>query len=150
MDPMGGMPRGLKGYKVFFLEGADGAAAVEPLELDGWRSHSQWILLMVRGVRGRDNAAELTGRIVYVPRTELPKLEGDEYYYADLLGSAVVSGEGEDLGRVEDVKDWGEYDMLMVKDGRKHWMLPVLERYVTELDVEGKRIVVQLPEGFRP
>lgn len=149
LDPMGGMPRGLKGYKTFYL-GAKDAQTVEPLKIDSWRSHSQWILLTLKGVRGRDAAARVTGSTVYVPRSELPGLKADEYYYTDLLGSEIKSPEGEVLGVVEDVKDWGEYDMLMVSTGRKQWMFPVLERYVKEIDVAGKCIVVDLPEGLQP
>lgn len=149
MDPMGGLPRGLKGYKTFYLSGAD-AQTVRPLELDSWRSHSQWILLTLKGVRGRDAAALLTGSTVYVPRSELPGLKADEYYYTDLLGSELRSPDGELLGVVDDVKDWGEYDMLMVSTNRKQWMVPVLERYIKEIDVAGKRIIAELPEGFMP
>ncbi len=146
-DPMGTMPGGLGGYTRHFID--DGAKA-SVVELDGWRPNGELMLMRVKGIKFRDEAAKLTGRTLYVERAELPPLEEGEYYHADLIGAAVLNGEGDELGRVADIKDWGDYDMLVIRTGSREWMLPVIGPYVVEVDAAGGKIIVAVPEGLGP
>ena len=145
----GGMlPRGLKGYRRFFLDGPGGAKT--NVGVESWRTGGEMLLVRFSGIADRDGAASLTGRTLYVPREDMPKLKPGEYYHVDLLGAAVVDEEGGALATVEDVKPWGEYDMLFLRTGGKSWMLPVIEAYVLDISAEEKRITVRVPEGLGP
>ncbi len=147
LDPMGGLPAGLGGYKSLYI--AD-SGDPEPLELEAWRPNGDLLLITVKGYKGRDEAAALTGKTIYAPRADLPPLEADEYYHCDVIGSVVVDSEGKELGKVVDIKNWGDYDMLVIASGRKSWMLPVLDPFVGTMDIEGARITVNVPEGLGP
>jgi 16S rRNA processing protein RimM len=72
------------------------------------------------------NAAEaLRGQLVTVPRSALPPLEEGEYYHADLLGLACLGPEGEPLGTVIAVENFGAGDILEIeKPDRKRSMVP--------------------------
>ena len=147
MDPMGGLPRGLKGYDRFFTDDPGGVA---PVHLESWRSHTRWLLLTLKGVMGRDEAARWTGKTLYVPREDLPPLEEGEYYHADVIGCGVFDEADAEIGRVEDIRDWGEYDMLIIRTGRKQWMLPVLDDFVLSMELDAECIRVRVPEGLGP
>lgn len=87
------------------------------------------------------NAAEaLRGTILAVPRSALPALEEGEYYHADLIGLPCVSAEGEALGTVVAVDNFGAGDILEIEkaDGKKA-MVPFRP---TIADLEDGRIVV--------
>jgi 16S rRNA processing protein RimM len=145
---MGNLPKGLHGYSRFFIEKGDGAV---PLEIAGWREADKFLLLKVEGTGDRDGAAKLTGKTLYVPRSEMPPLGEGEYYYADLEGMSVVDHEnGGDLGVVADVKPWGDYDMLFIRNGGRTWLLPVLGEFVIDMDFGGGIIRVKVPEGLGP
>ena len=58
-------------------------------------------------VADREQAARLTNRRLYVPRSQLPAPRADEYYLSDLIGARAVSPAGEPVGRVEAVHDYG-------------------------------------------
>ncbi|MFN3387939.1 MAG: ribosome maturation factor RimM [Allosphingosinicella sp.] len=72
------------------------------------------------------NAAEaLRGSLLTVPRSALPPLEEGEYYHADLIGLPCESADGEALGRVAAVENFGAGDILDIEkpDGRRN-MVP--------------------------
>lgn len=72
------------------------------------------------------NAAEaLRGALLTVARAALPPLDEGEYYHADLVGLACVSPDGDLLGTIVAVENFGAGDLLEIEkpDGRKA-MLP--------------------------
>lgn len=90
-------------------------------------------------VRDRNAAEALRGTLLTVSRADLPALGEGEYYYADLIGLAAVSTEGEALGRVVAVENFGAGDVIEVEraNGRR-FMAPM--RAVPEWNAE--RLVI--------
>ena len=72
-------------------------------------------------VSDRNGAEALRGQLVTVARSELPPLEGGEYYHADLIGLPCESGEGEPLGTVVTVENFGAGDIIEIEkaDGKR-------------------------------
>jgi len=72
-------------------------------------------------VTDRSAAEALRGRLVTVPRDALPPLADGEYYHADLIGLPCVGAEGEPLGAVVAVENFGAGDLIEVEraDGRR-------------------------------
>jgi 16S rRNA processing protein RimM len=72
-------------------------------------------------IADRTSAETLRGSLVTVPRSALPPLDEGEYYHADLLGLPCESGEGEPLGTVVAVENFGAGDILEIEkpDGRR-------------------------------
>ena len=149
--------RGLVRVKSFTAE-PDGLAAYGPLEDErGERSFklervgaAKGVLIMrLDGVADRDAAEALKGVRLYLPRAALPEPGEDEYYHADLLGLAVVLRDGEALGRVRAVHEYGAGDSLEVErpDGRVV-IVPFTTAIVPEVDIKGGRLVVDPPEGL--
>ena len=66
----------------------------------------------------------------------------------DLDGCDVVDGNGLDLGKLKDVLPTGANDVfVVVKDGNEI-LIPALHSVVKNIDLEKKRIVVNLPPGL--
>lgn len=77
-------------------------------------------------VRDRNAAEALRGTVLTVARADLPPLGDGEYYHADLIGLAAVSTDGEALGRVVAVENFGAGDVIEVeRDGGKRFMVPI-------------------------
>lgn len=66
-------------------------------------------------VRDRTAAEALRGTALTVPRSALPPLEDGEYYHADLIGLPAVTPDGEPLGTVVAVDDFGAGDVIEVE-----------------------------------
>lgn len=92
-------------------------------------------------VADRTAAEKLRGTALTVPRSALPALGEGEYYHADLIGLAAVSSEGEPLGEVIAVENFGAGDVLEIKrPSGKRFMVPMRVEAVPEWD--GERLVV--------
>jgi len=88
----------------------------------------------------RDAAEALRGSLVTVPRDALPPLGEGEYYHVDLIGLPCVGAEGEALGKVVAVENFGAGDVLEIElaDGKRS-MVPLRPGIA---DPEEGRIVV--------
>src|SRR5436305_6115188 len=92
------------------------------------------------GVNDRSAAEALRGSLVEVERSALPPLAEGEYYHADLIGLPAVDGQGNAVGTVVAVENYGADDLLDVElDGGKTSLIPFKPGIA---DLEDGRIVV--------
>ena len=150
---------GVKGqFKVKpFTESPRDIAAYGPVQA-GDRS----LTLSVRGVTSnglviaaaaeitdRDSAAALRGTRLEVDRSALPEAGTDEIYHTDLIGMSVETVDGEQLGRIAALHDFGAGEIAEVRPPRGPTvMLPFDAAFVPEIDLEAQRVVVAPPEGL--
>lgn len=119
-----------------------------PLGLAEGRVHGSGLIGRFEGIGDRDAAAALVGADLAVSRDDLPETAGDEYYWADLVGLEVVTGEGVSLGRVDHLVETGANDVMVVKGDRERLVPFTPGRHVQEVDLEGGRIVVDWDPDF--
>src|SRR6185295_12603710 len=105
--------------------------------------------LALEGVDGRDAAEALRGRLVQAGAAELAPLEAGEYYQFELVGCRVEDGEGRVLGVVSGIWETGAPDVLVVVDAeQRELLIPAAREILREVDVVGRRIVVDAPPGL--
>ncbi len=103
------------------------------------------IVARVKGLGDRDAARALTGLALYVAREELPPPDEDEFYIADLLGLTAVTPEGETLGTVKNVLNFGAGDILEISGASETLLAPFTRAHAPTLDFAARRIVVVRP-----
>ena len=120
----------LKAHKSF----NDGALTLKSLR-DGNN-----VIARFAEIADRTTAERMRGTELTVPRDALPSLGEGEYYHTDLIGLPVVSTDGQDLGRVVAVENFGAGDVLEIErpDG-KRFMVPMTGDAVPEW---GERMVI--------
>jgi 16S rRNA processing protein RimM len=101
------------------------------------------LLVAFEGVPDRTAAEALRGRSLVVPRSMLPELAEGEYWPHELIGCEVVTEAGRSLGRVTDVIENPANDLWAVDDDGVEVLIPAIREVVTEVDIEGGRIVVR-------
>ena len=83
----------------------------------------------------RTAAERMRGTALTVPRDSLPPLGEGEYYHADLIGLPAVSADGEPLGHVVAVENFGAGDVLEIeRPDKKRFMVPMRPDAVPEWD----------------
>jgi 16S rRNA processing protein RimM len=95
----------------------------------------------------REEMQALKGTLLYVPRTLLPATAEDEFYYADLLGLAVETLDGELLGKVKSVQDFGAGDLLEIAGPGGAWLLPFTKAAVPHVDLAAGKLIADPPEA---
>lgn len=93
------------------------------------------------GVSDRNAAEALRGTTLTVSRAELPPLGEGEFYHEDLIGLPVVTDNGDPVGTVVAVENFGATDIVEIeKSDGKRFMVPLIENAVP--DWNGERLVV--------
>ena len=88
------------------------------------------------GCHGRDEADGYRGCEIAVERSRLPETEDGEYYWTDLVGLRVVTGDSVDLGEVGHMMETGANDVMVVRGGIER-LIPFLPgTVVRSVDVE--------------
>ncbi|MEM7489742.1 MAG: ribosome maturation factor RimM [Pseudomonadota bacterium] len=128
-----------------------------PLTLDDGTSRKVTVLRPIKGgyairlsgVPHKEAADALRGQRLWAPRTALPTLPDDEFYYSDLVGLSAVDPGGADLGRVHAVHDHGAGDLLELRPkGGAPILVPFTRAVVPTVDLAARRLVVDPPPGL--
>ena len=120
------------------------------LEITGVKFFKNMVILKFKGIDDMDTANKYRQKSLYVTRENAVKLENNEYFIADLIGLAVSSEEGEDLGFINDVLQTGANDVYVIKKtGEEDLLLPAIKDCVKEVDIEGGKMVVHVLPGLR-
>ena len=106
------------------------------------------LVLKFAGLDTRNDAEELKGLEVCIPLGERPPAPEGEFYFADLIGCRVETPDGRVLGEVTDVHEYGAAPLLEVREGKRELLVPFTEVFYKLVDVNGRRIVTELPEGL--
>lgn len=107
------------------------------------------ICVELAGVADRDTAESLRGAEIWIETAQLGALADGEYWVYQLTGCEVEDGAGRRIGRVREVRGTGAQDLLVVDapDGTEH-LIPAVQAWWREVDLERRRIVVELPPGL--
>ena len=126
------------------LKREDGSPA---LTLTSGRLHKGGLAARAEGIDSKEAADALKGLRLFVPRGALPEPDEEEFYLTDLIGLRAVSPQGEALGRVKAVHDFGAGDVLEIEpeDGGATWFLPFILSAVPEVRLAERVLVANRP-----
>ncbi len=106
------------------------------------------VIARLKGVSDRNEAEKLRGTDLFVGRDVLPPTgSGDEFYHSDLIGADAVSPEGDVVGAVIAVYNFGAGDLLEVRFSgeRRAMLIPFESAHVPHVDVERRRVTIVRP-----
>jgi 16S rRNA processing protein RimM len=111
-------------------------------------AHGGQFLLRLERVLDRGGAEALVGAELVVARGDLPELEEGSFYWSDLIGMEVLTGDGRRLGELVDILETGSNDVYRVRGRRGEVLVPALASVVRRVDLQARRMWVDLPEGL--
>jgi 16S rRNA processing protein RimM len=132
------------GAKMFAKRGP----AVDALVVTTVRFQNGRPVIGFEGVQTMNDAETLAGLELRVPVEELAALPAGTFYHHDLVGCQVVTNRGEEVGTVEGVEGTVGGSRLVVAGARGEILIPLATEICRTIDVPGKRIVIEPPEGL--
>ena len=106
------------------------------------------VVAQLDGVSDRDQAASLMGWDIFITPDQLPKVAKNEYYWSDLVGLAVETNLGIQLGTVDGLLETGANDVVIVK-GERERAIPFLQgKTIINIDLDAGKIIVDWDPEF--
>ncbi len=131
--------------------GDDRGRPAEPelvLAIEAAREFKGGLIVRFEGVGDRNAAETLRGRTLLMPASDLRPLQPGEYFLHDLVGLEVETLEGVRVGAVVEIYDGVADYILAVNDGEGERLIPFSDRIVREVDIAGRRILIEPPPGL--
>ncbi|VVC76284.1 Ribosome maturation factor RimM [Aquicella siphonis] len=113
-----------------------------PVNIESARAHGKGLIVKLTGINSPEEARQLTGALIAVTRSQLPRLKENEYYWSDLIGLTVINKNGATLGKVIYLMATGSNDVLVVKGDREHAIPYLPGKVVTRVDLDKQEIHV--------
>jgi len=112
------------------------------LTLRDCQGYDDFAILSFNEIPDRTEAESYRGREIYTLREDMPELSDDEFYIDDLIDCDVVDEHNKSLGKVIEIMNSGAHDVLRVKQGESETLVPLVDAWVVEIDLDCRRIQV--------
>lgn len=132
----------IKKLKMCTLRLTDGREVV--VEIESMKKQGDHYLVRFIDYFSPEIARRLSASVMLIDRASAPKLDEDEYYFADLIGLRVLVDDN-DVGNVEFISEGAQSLYLhikAIKDG-KTYVVPNMKPFVIDIDIERGHIVLQ-------
>lgn len=134
-------PEFLLQFDTFYIDG-------EPVRVKSSRVHKQQVLLFLEGISDINDAMRLKDKVIFIDREDVNLAEG-AHFLADFLGLEVRDADsGAILGNIADILPLPSHPVYVVRGGPREYMIPAVDAFVTESNVEDGFICVRLIEGM--
>ena len=121
----------------------------QEFELEKYWFQNDRMVLKFAGYDNIESAKALVGYEFGLPEAERVELSADEFYDWELEGCLVESKPGGNIGKVREVMRTGGVELLVIEsEDQREIFVPLAASIVMEIDVSGKRILIDPPEGL--
>ena len=124
-------------------------SAEREAEIEFFRRQHGRCVIKLHGIEGISEAEKYVGAEIKIPAGDLPEPEEGSYYTFRLKGCRVFAAEGDYIGTITDVLSSGGTEILKVDCEDEETLIPFAEPYLKSIDLDQRRIEVDLPEGLR-
>jgi 16S rRNA processing protein RimM len=99
-------------------------------------------------VDSEEEADSIMGCELYLPLTMLPKLEGNKFYFHEVIGFEIEDKRVGVFGKIVSVNDSTAQPLFEVLNGELELLIPMIDHFIVEIDRKNKKVVMDLPEGL--
>lgn len=106
------------------------------------------VYIMLEGINDMDTAESFKDTFISIYEDQLRELPEDSYYIFDLEGMEVYSTDGEYLGKINDIYQTGANDVYEIINNNKSFLIPAVKEIVKDVDIQSKKMVINVIEGL--
>lgn len=85
---------------------------------------------------------------IYLPLDLLPKLEGDKFYFHEVIGFTVIDANFGEVGEIVHINDKAAQPLFEIDREGKEIFIPMIDDFIKKVDRENKQIQVETPQGL--
>lgn len=119
------------------------------IEIESVKFFKQLVIVKFKGIDDINDVEKHKGKDILINRENAVKLEKNEHFIYEIIGSKVVTDEGFDLGELTEVLTTGANDVYVITTKeKKEILLPSIEQCILDVNVENKLITVHIMDGL--
>lgn len=109
---------------------------------------SELLRIKFEDVNTEDDADALMKSDLYLPLELLPKLEGNKFYYHEIIGFSVVDNHFGDVGVITAINDTTAQALFVIDRNGKEILIPMNDEFIDTVNKKEKTIRVNTPQGL--
>ena len=99
-------------------------------------------------VNSEEEADFILKSAIYLPLNLLPKLEGNQFYFHEVIGFDVVDAHHGPIGKLVNINDNVSQAMFEIKKDDVEIFIPMVDDFIKKIDREHQKIYVETPDGL--
>jgi 16S rRNA processing protein RimM len=109
---------------------------------------NDFLRVQFEDVDSEEEADKLIGCEIYLPLNMLPKLEGNKFYFHEVIGFEIEDQRLGVFGKIVSINDTSAQPLFEVVNGSVEILVPMIDQFLVKIDRENKKVVMDLPEGL--
>ena len=99
-------------------------------------------------VNTEDDADSIVRSGIYLPLNLLPKLEGNKFYFHEVIGFKVIDKNHGEVGVIVNINDAAAQPLFEIERDDTEIFIPLIDDFIKKVDRENKEVQVETPEGL--
>ena len=135
-------PEFLLEFDTVYLEGKI------PLNIKTARVHKKSVLMTFEGINDINEAEKYKNKIIYINRDDA-EIDENQVFHQDIIGINVFDQYlNKEIGVVKDILEMPTYDMFVIQGDKKEHLVPDVEKFIKEIDIDKKLMTICTIEGM--
>ena len=109
---------------------------------------NDFLRIKFEDIETEEDADQVMGCGVYLPLSMLPKLEGNKFYYHEIVGFKAVDERLGVIGIMQGVNDRNAQPLFEISNGDKEILVPMVDHFIVAIDRENKQVILNTPPGL--
>ena len=123
--------------------------ALIPFFIESSQLHKSDLLrVKFEEVANEEDADALMKSDVYLPLELLPKLEGNKFYFHEVIGFTMIDTNFGNVGTIKGINDNTAQSLFEIDRDGIEILIPMNDEFIQKVDREAKTITVETPEGL--
>ncbi|MBC7087343.1 MAG: 16S rRNA processing protein RimM [Tissierellales bacterium] len=121
----------------------------EILYVESVKIHKGLAIIKFKNLDTLNESEKYKGKYIYVDETEKVSLPKDRYFISDLINCTVITISNEIVGKITDVITGNANDVYVVtNDEGKEFLIPAVKKFIINVDIYDKLIIIDPIEGM--
>ncbi len=109
---------------------------------------NDFLRVQFEDVNNEEEADRIVGCDIYLPLAMLPKLEGNKFYFHEVIDFEIEDQRLGVFGKIVSINDTSAQPLFEVINGNVEILVPMIDQFLVKIDRENRKVIMNLPEGL--
>lgn len=116
--------------------------------VDAYLHKNDFLRIKFEDIDSEEEADRILGSELYLPLEMLPKLEGDQFYFHEVIGFQVEDLNRGSIGILTAINDSASQALFIIDNNGIEILVPMIDDFIHQVDRTNKKLILNTPEGL--